>query len=75
MPHKAAHPHAAVLCYEFLLTEGQKILASREIFTANRSDRPLPAGISAIFVDPARSLDENPKWSKLYRETFSSQVR
>lgn len=72
---KAAHPHAAVLFYEFLLTEGQKILASREIFTANRSDRPLPAGISAIFVDPARSLDENPKWSKLYRETFSSQVR
>ena len=72
---KAPHPHAAILFYEFLLTEGQKILANREIITASRSGRPLPAGLSVTFVDAAKSLDENPKWSKLYRNIFANQVR
>lgn len=72
---KAAHPHAAILFYEFLLTEGQKVLASREIITASRSARPLPAGLAVVFVDAGRSLDENPKWSRLYREIFSNQAR
>jgi iron(III) transport system substrate-binding protein len=72
---KAPHPNAAILFYEFLLTDGQKILASREIITASRSGRPLPAGLSVVYVDPARSLDENPKWSKLFRNIFANQVR
>lgn len=72
---KAPHPNAAILFYEFLLTEGQKIMGSREIVTASRSERPLPAGISVVFVDPAKMLDENPKWSKYYREIFTNQAR
>jgi iron(III) transport system substrate-binding protein len=72
---KAPHPHAAILFYEFLLTEGQKILGSREIITASRSERPLPAGLSVVFVDAAKALDENPKWSKSYRDIFTNQAR
>ena len=72
---KAPHPNAAILFFEFLLTEGQKILGSREIITAGRSERPLPAGLSVVFVDAARSLDENPKWSRYYRDIFTNQAR
>jgi len=72
---KSPHPHAAILFYEFLLTEGQKILGSREIITASRSNRPLPAGLSVVFVDAAKMLDENSKWTKYYRNIFTSQAR
>jgi hypothetical protein len=58
-----------------MLTDGQKILGSREIITANRSERPLPAGISVVFVDAAKSLDESSKWSNYYRDIFTNQAR
>jgi iron(III) transport system substrate-binding protein len=71
---RAPHPNAAVLFYDFLLTDGQGILASRDIFTASRTARPLPAQIAVAFIDPARSLDENRKWSKYYRDIVVTQA-
>jgi hypothetical protein len=54
-----------------MLTDAQELLRNREHFPATRKVKPLPDG----FIDPARSLDENQKWSKYYRETFNNQAR
>jgi hypothetical protein len=38
-PEKSTHPHAAVLFYDFMLTEGQKILSqAHAIATSNKLD-------------------------------------
>jgi iron(III) transport system substrate-binding protein len=66
---RAPHPHAALLFTDFILTDGQKILAQREAVPTNPSVKAAPEGL--IFVDLARFLDEGEKWTKLFRETFS----
>ena len=74
---KPAHPHAAVLFYDYLLTDGQTILAKNEYLAASRK-----AGSGAIldklqlkFVDSATVLDESAKWEKLYAEIITRQSR
>jgi iron(III) transport system substrate-binding protein len=69
---RAPHPHAAILFFEFMLTDGQDILRDRDFFPARANLRPLPQGADLHFLDPAKALDENAKWSKYFRETFSS---
>ena len=72
---RAPHPYAAILFYDFMLTDAQELLRDREYFPASRKVKPLPEGISVTFLDPARSLDESSKWSKYYRDTFINQAR
>jgi iron(III) transport system substrate-binding protein len=60
---RAAHPHAALLFADWLLSDGQVILAKRDILPANlKVNGPLR------FIDPGKSLDERDKWSALYQE-------
>ena len=72
---RAAHPNAAVLFFDFMLTDAQELLRNREYFPASRKVKPLPDGIAVTFLDPARNLDENRKWTKYYRETIINQAR
>jgi iron(III) transport system substrate-binding protein len=72
---RAAHPNAAILFYDFMLTDAQELLRHRDYFPASRDIKPLPDGISVTFLDPARNLDENQKWSKYYRDTIINQAR
>ena len=67
----APHPHAAVLFYDFEISEeGQKILAGRDFVPTNRKiDTPL-AKIPMKFVDARVALDEYQKWEKNYEELF-----
>ena len=37
-----------------------------------RNARPLPEGASLHFLDPAKGLDEYPKWSKQYRDVVTN---
>ena len=68
---KAPHPHAAVLFYDFEISEeGQKILAGRDFVPTNKKvDTPLNK-IPMKFVDARVALDEYQKWEKLYDELF-----
>jgi iron(III) transport system substrate-binding protein len=61
----APHPYAAVLFTDWLLTDGQSILAKRDFLPANVKVKPLP-NVPLQFVDPARFLDGRSKWEKLY---------
>jgi iron(III) transport system substrate-binding protein len=72
---RAAHPNAAILFYEFMLTDAQELLRDREYFPASRKVKPLIDGISVTFLDPARILDEDQKWSKYYRDTIINRAR
>jgi iron(III) transport system substrate-binding protein len=65
----APHPAAALLFEDFLLTEGQKILAARKAVPTNPKAGTLPPNL--IFVDLKKSMDEGAKWMRLFQETFS----
>jgi iron(III) transport system substrate-binding protein len=69
---RASHPNAAILFFEFMLTDGQDILLARDFFPARANARPLPEGASLHFLDPAKGLDEYPKWSKQYRDIVTN---
>jgi iron(III) transport system substrate-binding protein len=68
---RAPHPHAAVLFYDFELSEeGQRIIASREFVpTSRKVDTPLNR-VPMTFVDARVSIDEYDKWKNLYTELF-----
>jgi len=65
---RSPHPHAAILFFEFMLTDAQELLRERDFFPASRNAKALPSGVSITFVDAAKALDENQKWSKHYRD-------
>ena len=72
---KAPHPHAAVLFYDFELSEeGQKILAARDFVpTSRKIDTPLNK-MPMTFVDARVTIDEYDKWKTLY-ESSSARGR
>src|SRR5262249_6018864 len=69
---RASHPNAAILFFEFMLTDGQDILLARDFFPARANARPPPEGASLYFLDPAKGLDEYAKWSKQYRDVVTN---
>ena len=67
---RAPHPNAALLFYEYMLSDGQKLLAGMAYVPATRqADTPL-RNLRVRMVDPVEALDENDKWSRLYEETL-----
>lgn len=75
LARKAPHPHAAMLFFDFMLTDGQTILAHREFWPTNRKVKQLPDQFGLKFVDSAKQLDEGDKWDKLYKEIVANQSR
>jgi iron(III) transport system substrate-binding protein len=73
---KPAHPYAAVLFYDFLLSDGQAILAKNEYLTASRkTSSGILNNLKLKFVDPVTVLDESTKWTKLYTEIFTQSQK
>ncbi len=70
---KAPHPHAAVLFFEFMLTDGQKLYFERGVNPTNISIKPLPAGVDMKFVNFPEIMDHLERWTKLFKETFSAR--
>jgi len=65
----AAHPNAAVLFHEFMLRDGQEILATRDIAPTNLKVKPLPEGVDITLMDPLEMLDNGKKWTELWDRT------
>lgn len=65
----APHPNAALLFYDYMLSpEAQKILVSLDYVPTNSTvDSPLK-GMKLTVIDPAVTLSQMDKWSKLYDE-------
>ena len=75
---RAPHPYAAMLYLDFMLTDGQAILAKRDFLPASAKVPPssaatLPPGTALTFIDPAKALDQNQEWSTSYRQIVMSQ--
>ena len=76
---RAPHPYAAMLYLDFMLTDAQAILAKRDFLAASAKVPPAPAvalppGTALTFVDPAKALDQNQKWSTSYRQIVMNQA-
>lgn len=65
----AVHPHAATLFYDFMLSDGQKILAESLVPTTNQGDQNL-ARFQPLYIEPGKVLDDYAKWTKLYDDTI-----
>jgi iron(III) transport system substrate-binding protein len=71
----APHPYAAVLFIEFLLSDGQKILAEHDNVPANVKYQTLPRDLKLSFLDVPKYMNENAKWTKLYKDMLLNQKR
>jgi iron(III) transport system substrate-binding protein len=73
---KPAHPHAAALFVDFLLSpEGQRILQKGGYVPANQRVEDRAQKLPLRFVDPAVILDEHDKWKKLWQEIVLGGAR
>jgi iron(III) transport system substrate-binding protein len=71
----APHPNAAVLFFDFMISDAQPILLARDyVPTSKKVDTKLNK-MPIKFVDPKIVLDEDAKWSKLYEEIVTKQSK
>ncbi len=67
----APHPHAAVLFQDFELSEGQAILGKRDFIPTSTKVPSTLNKMPLVFADPKITIDDGPKWNRLYEEVFS----
>ena len=68
---RAAHPHAALLFADFLLSrEGQTILKDRNRVPSSQAVDSHLNNFPFEMIDPVITLDEDEKWSKLWSDLF-----
>ena len=72
---KAPHPHAALLFYEYMISDAQEVLAGLELVPVSTKIASPIKGRPTQFVDPKRALDEQAKWQSLFENTFVDKVR
>jgi iron(III) transport system substrate-binding protein len=70
---KAPHPNAAALFVDFYLSDGQRILLQRGNMPTNAKVAQPPAGLN--LVDIPQYLDQEDKWTRLFKETFAGEPR
>jgi iron(III) transport system substrate-binding protein len=68
MAKRAPHSHAALLFYDFMLSEGQQIMLKREFVPTSRKIRSVLDWVTLNFVDPGIVLDNGEKWQRLFGE-------
>ena len=75
LARNAPHPCAAVLFYDFLISDdGQKILSSRSFLPASRNIEP-PYKLPFQLIDSAVMLDQARKWQDLFQKTIIAPSR
>jgi ABC-type Fe3+ transport system substrate-binding protein len=72
---RAPHPYAAVLFLDFLLTDGQPILAAHGNLSTNVRFQHLPEDWKLSFMDVPKYMDETQKWVRAYRDVFVRRGR
>jgi iron(III) transport system substrate-binding protein len=75
MAKRAPHPHAALLFYDFMLSDGQRIMLGREFVPTSRKIPSVLSRLALNFISADLVLDQGEKWQKLYAETLRSGGR
>jgi len=71
LARRAPHPHAALLFADFLLSrEGQTILKARHRVPSSLAVNSHLNAFPFQMIDPAITLDEDEKWSKMWSDLF-----
>jgi iron(III) transport system substrate-binding protein len=68
MLKKAPHPYSALLFHDFMLNEGQQLLADVKFVPTSRKIESPISRVPLKFIDPAAALDMQDKWLKSYDE-------
>lgn len=67
---KAPHPNAAVLFFDFMLTDGQEIMSkAHAIATSNKYDQA-EKKMPLRYIDPVTAMDLNEQRYKVYQDIF-----
>ncbi len=75
MLKKAPHPNAAVLFYDYMLNEGQPLLANLNyVVTSKKIESPF-SKVALKFVDPEQALDMQDKWMKTFEDVLIKNAR
>jgi iron(III) transport system substrate-binding protein len=75
MTKKSPHPAAAVLFYDFLLSDGQKLLADAKFIPASKKIPHLYSNTPLKFIDPGKALDMQEQWIKQYDENVIKKAK
>jgi iron(III) transport system substrate-binding protein len=75
LARRAPHPHAAMLWFDFMLSDAQELLAKRDFTVTSRKFDSAAQKLPLKFVDPKLVLDESEKWGKLYTEIITRQLK
>ena len=75
LARNAPHPNAALLFFDFLIGEGQQLLASRQFVTVTRKIETPVARESLKLIDSAAMLEHARKWQDLYQKTIIGASR
>ncbi|MDB5727431.1 MAG: transporter substrate-binding protein [Noviherbaspirillum sp.] len=70
---KAPHPHAAMLFYDYMLSDAQKALAQMYYIPTNRNAESPFKGIDYKVVDMTKFVDEYSKWDALWETIVVKQ--
>jgi iron(III) transport system substrate-binding protein len=75
LARNAPHPYAALLFYDFLISDAQQIFADRHFVPASRKvATPFDRGQLKL-IDSAVMLDQAKKWQELYQRTIIGPSR
>jgi iron(III) transport system substrate-binding protein len=75
MLKRAPSPAAALLFHDFMLGEGQKLLADAQFVPASRLiDSPF-ARLPMKLIDPAKALDQQDRWQKLFDDLVVKKAK
>jgi iron(III) transport system substrate-binding protein len=75
MLKKAPHPYSALLFYDFLLSDGQQLLANLSFVPTGKR---FEAGVSKsalTYIDPALAIDMQDKWVKTYETVVTKSAK
>jgi iron(III) transport system substrate-binding protein len=67
----AVHPNAARLFYEFMLTEGQEVMASVDDVPSNTKVASPLNKQKITFIDPGAALDNRAKWEDRFNDVVN----
>ncbi len=73
LSRKASHPYSALLFYDFMLTDVQRVYLDQDTQPTNIKVKAEPAG--AVYMDHAAALDNLEKWTRQFKETFGARAR
>lgn len=70
---QAPHPNAAMLFYEFMLNDGQRMVAKDHQITTHIRDQAKLEQFDPVYIDPAKVIDTYDQWHKLFDDVLNGR--